>query len=113
MHCAGTSPLRRVRPSGPEITARRLIHEPPLARPAVRQGSKQTAEGFACVLMVPYGAEFLSRYLLRLKAGPERLGQGVAVFIHVAPLVVFAIAAIAAFVLSGWPTNWRRPWRRC
>jgi len=68
-------------------------------------GTMPILKGFAFVLIVAYGAEFLSRYLLRLKAGPQRLGRGLAVFIRVAPLVVFAIAAIAAFVLSGWPSQ--------
>ncbi|WEX77132.1 mechanosensitive ion channel family protein [Sinorhizobium numidicum] len=68
------------------------------------QGTMPILRGFAFVLLVGYGAEVLLRYFLRRSASRyEGQPHGLAAFVRVAPLVVFAIAATIAFVLSDWP----------
>ncbi|WP_081160244.1 mechanosensitive ion channel family protein [Ensifer aridi] len=71
----------------------------------MHQGTMPILRGFAFVLLVGYGAEFLLRYTLRRSAGRSsaQFGLGLGALLRIAPLVVFAIAAIAAFVLAGWP----------
>ncbi|WP_034856123.1 mechanosensitive ion channel family protein [Sinorhizobium sojae] len=59
--------------------------------------------GFALMLLVGYGAEFLLRYILRRGARRHPGERGLAAFDRIAPLLVFAIAVVAAFVLAGWP----------
>ncbi|MCA1409202.1 mechanosensitive ion channel family protein [Ensifer sp. IC3342] len=68
-------------------------------------GTMPIFRGFAIVLFVGYGAEFLLHYLLRRSAprNGAQSGRGLVAFVSIAPLVVFAIAAIAAFVLADWP----------
>ncbi|MFQ6162930.1 mechanosensitive ion channel family protein [Sinorhizobium meliloti] len=62
---------------------------------------------FALVLLIGYGAEFLLRHLLRRSASRNhvRAGSGLAAFVRIAPLVAFAIAAVAAFVIADWPRH--------
>ncbi|WEX91024.1 mechanosensitive ion channel family protein [Sinorhizobium garamanticum] len=69
------------------------------------QGTMPILRGFAFLLLVGYGAEYLLRYFLRRNAerNAAQYGGGLGAFIHIAPLVAFAIAAIATFVLSDWP----------
>ncbi|MCA1406427.1 mechanosensitive ion channel family protein [Ensifer sp. IC3342] len=69
------------------------------------QGTMPILRGFAFILLVGYGAEYLLRYFLRRNAerNAAQYGGGLGAFIRIAPLVAFAIAAIATFVLSGWP----------
>ncbi|RVE80051.1 mechanosensitive ion channel family protein [Sinorhizobium meliloti] len=71
----------------------------------MHQGTMPILRGFAFVLLLGYGAEFLLRYLLRRSASRSsaQFGPGLEALLRIAPLVVFAIAAIAAFVLAGWP----------
>ncbi|UFX01067.1 mechanosensitive ion channel family protein [Sinorhizobium medicae WSM1115] len=68
-------------------------------------GRMRILRGFVFVLLVGYGAEFLLRYILRRSASRSsaQSGHGLAALLRIAPLVVFAIAALAAFVLAGWP----------
>jgi len=87
----------------------RLVPEWMAARERIasemHEGSMPILRGFGFVLIVGYGAEFLLRYLLRRSANRSAVepGYGLAAFVRIAPLVVFAIAAIAAFVLADWP----------
>lgn len=89
----------------------RLVPEWMAARERIaaemHEGSMPILRGFGLVLLVGYGAEFLLRYLLRRSAGgtAEQAGNGLAAFLRIAPLVVFAIAAITAFVLADWPSR--------
>ncbi len=71
----------------------------------MNQGSLPILRGFAFVLLVGYGAEFLLRYVLRRSASRSAAtsGHDLAALFRIAPLIVFAIAAIAAFVLADWP----------
>lgn len=71
----------------------------------MHQGTMPILRGFAFLLLAGYGAEFLLRYLLRRSASRSlaQFGPGLDALLRIAPLVVFAIAAIAAFVLAGWP----------
>ncbi|OAP42045.1 hypothetical protein ATB98_06450 [Sinorhizobium saheli] len=68
-------------------------------------GNMPVLKGFAVVLLVGYGAELLLGYLLRRSAARNAVqaGAGLAALVRVAPLVVFAVAAVAAFVLADWP----------
>ncbi|MDK1493761.1 mechanosensitive ion channel family protein [Sinorhizobium sp. 7-81] len=68
-------------------------------------GTMPVLRGFAFILFLGYGAEFLLRYFLRRGAGRSAAHDGWALnaFTNIAPLVAFAIVGIAAFVLSGWP----------
>ncbi|ASQ06420.1 mechanosensitive ion channel [Sinorhizobium meliloti] len=63
--------------------------------------------GLSLVLIIGYAAEFLTRYALRRSArrNAAQPGRGLAAFIRIAPLVVFAIAAVAAFAHTGWPSH--------
>lgn len=63
--------------------------------------------GLSLVLIVGYAAEFLVRYALRRSARRKAAepGPGLAAFIRIAPLVVFAIAAVAALAHTGWPSR--------
>jgi len=63
--------------------------------------------GLSLVLIVGYAAEFLVRYGLRRSARRKAAepGPGLAALIRIAPLVVFAIAAVAAFAHTGWPSR--------
>ncbi|MDW9726629.1 mechanosensitive ion channel [Sinorhizobium meliloti] len=63
--------------------------------------------GLSLVLIVGYAAEFLTRYALRRSArrSAAEPGRGLAALIRIAPLVVFAIAAVAAFAHTGWPSR--------
>lgn len=73
----------------------------------VDHGSMPILRGFALVLLVAYGAEYLLRFALRRSArrsGAEP-GRGLAALIRIAPLFVFAIAAVAAFAHTGWPSS--------
>ncbi|MDK1374211.1 mechanosensitive ion channel family protein [Sinorhizobium sp. 6-70] len=69
------------------------------------QGTMPILRGFAFILLVGYGAEYLLRYFLRRNAerNAAQYGGGLGAFIRIAPLVAFAIGGIAAFVLSNWP----------
>ncbi|MDK1388316.1 mechanosensitive ion channel family protein [Sinorhizobium sp. 8-89] len=69
------------------------------------QGTMPILRGFAFLLLVGYGAEYLLRHFLRRNAerNAAQHGGGLGAFIHIAPLVAFAIAAIVTFVLSDWP----------
>ncbi|MCA1441664.1 mechanosensitive ion channel family protein [Ensifer sp. IC4062] len=69
------------------------------------QGTMPILRGFAFILLVGYGAEYLLRYFLRRNAerNAAQYVGGLGAFIRIAPLIAFAIAAIATFVLSGWP----------
>ncbi|OHV81007.1 mechanosensitive ion channel family protein [Ensifer sp. LCM 4579] len=66
-------------------------------------GQMPILQGFALVLLVGYGAEFLLRYILRRGARRHPGERGLAAFDRIAPLLVFAIAVVAAFVLADWP----------
>ncbi|MDK1385992.1 mechanosensitive ion channel [Sinorhizobium sp. 8-89] len=68
-------------------------------------GAMPILRGFAFILLVGYGAEFFLRYLLRRSShrNAAQFTAGLAAFARIAPLVVFAIAGISAFVLSDWP----------
>ncbi|MBP2237018.1 small conductance mechanosensitive channel [Sinorhizobium kostiense] len=70
-------------------------------------GAMPILRGFALVLLVGYGAEYLLRYFVRRSARRSSIqsGYGFAAFDRIAPLVVFAVAAIAAFVLADWPSR--------
>ncbi|MDX0986156.1 mechanosensitive ion channel [Sinorhizobium medicae] len=63
--------------------------------------------GLSLVLVVGYAAEFLTRYALRRTArrSAAEPGPGLAALIRIAPLVVFAIAAVATFAHTGWPSR--------
>ncbi|RVJ95783.1 mechanosensitive ion channel family protein [Sinorhizobium meliloti] len=63
--------------------------------------------GLSLVLIVGYAAEFLVRYGLRRSSRRKAAepGPGLAALIRIAPLVVFAIAAVAAFAHTGWPSR--------
>ncbi|WP_392712050.1 mechanosensitive ion channel family protein [Rhizobium ruizarguesonis] len=63
------------------------------------------AFGFA--LFIGYGSELLLRYLLRRSASRSAatFGPGLAALVRIAPLIVFAIAALVAFVLADWPSS--------
>ncbi|WP_331376179.1 mechanosensitive ion channel family protein [Sinorhizobium chiapasense] len=69
------------------------------------QGAMPILRGFAFILLVGYGAEYLLRYFLRRSAdrNAAQYGGGLGAFIRIAPLVAFAIGGVAAFVLSDWP----------
>ncbi|MGK9285523.1 mechanosensitive ion channel family protein [Sinorhizobium sp. M4_45] len=71
------------------------------------QGRLPIIWAFALVLLIGYGAEFLVRHLLRRSAGRNNVqaGSGLAAFVRIAPLVAFAIAAVAAFVIADWPRH--------
>ncbi|RVL97457.1 mechanosensitive ion channel family protein [Sinorhizobium meliloti] len=71
------------------------------------QGRLPIIWAFALVLLIGYGAEFLLRRLLRRSASRNNAqsGSGLAAFVRIAPLIAFAIAAIAAFVIADWPSN--------
>jgi len=71
------------------------------------QGAMPILRGFALVLLVGYGAEYLLRYVVRRSARRSSIqsGYGFAAFDRIAPLVVFAVAAITAFVLADWPSR--------
>ncbi|GEC33383.1 mechanosensitive ion channel family protein [Sinorhizobium fredii] len=94
---------------GMREAAPRMVPEWMAARERIaaemHEGSMPILRGFGFVLLVGYGAEFLLRYLLRRSAHRSAVqpGYGLAAFVRIAPLVVFAIAAIAAFVLADWP----------
>ncbi|WOS64925.1 mechanosensitive ion channel family protein [Sinorhizobium fredii] len=94
---------------GMREAAPRMVPEWMAARERIaaemHEGSMPILRGFGFVLLVGYGAEFLLRYLLRRSANRSVVqpGYGLAAFVRIAPLVVFAIAAIAAFVLADWP----------
>ncbi|OAP39808.1 hypothetical protein AU381_09645 [Sinorhizobium glycinis] len=96
---------------GMREAAPRLVPEWMAARERItaemHQGSMPILRGFGLVLLVGYGAEFLLRYLLRrsAKGSAVQAGHGLSAFVRIAPLVVFAIAAIAAFVLADWPSR--------
>jgi moderate conductance mechanosensitive channel len=68
-------------------------------------GTIRILRGFAFVLLVGYGAELLLRYVLRRSASRSavQFGRGLAALSRIAPLVVFAVAAIAALALAEWP----------
>ncbi|WP_085028026.1 mechanosensitive ion channel family protein [Ensifer aridi] len=68
-------------------------------------GTAPVLRGFAIVLFIGYGAEFLLRYLLRrsVARNAARPGHGLTALLRIAPLAVFAVAAITAFVLAAWP----------
>ncbi|WP_457660794.1 mechanosensitive ion channel family protein [Sinorhizobium medicae] len=63
--------------------------------------------GLSLVLIAGNAAEFLVRYALRRSArrSAAEPGPGLAALIRIAPLVVFAIAAVAAFAHTGWPSR--------
>jgi small conductance mechanosensitive channel len=96
---------------GMREAAPRLVPEWMAARERItadmHQGTMPILRGFGFVLLVGYGAEFLLRYLLRRSAhrSAGQTGRGLAAFVRIAPLVVFAVAAIAAFVLADWPSR--------
>ncbi|WP_027997818.1 mechanosensitive ion channel family protein [Sinorhizobium arboris] len=71
------------------------------------QGGLPIIWAFALVLLIGYGAEFLLRNVLRRSAGRNnaQAASGLAAFVSIAPLVAFAIAAVAAFVAADWPHN--------
>ena len=71
------------------------------------QGSMPILRGFALVLLVGYGAEYLLRFVLGRSArrSAAESGPGLAALIRIAPLFVFAIAAVAAFAQTGWPSR--------
>ncbi len=71
------------------------------------QGRLPIIWAFALVLLIGCGAEFLLRRLLRRSASRNNAqsGSGLAAFVRIAPLIAFAIAAIAAFVIADWPSN--------
>ncbi|PDT43364.1 MULTISPECIES: mechanosensitive ion channel family protein [Sinorhizobium] len=96
---------------GMREAAPRLVPEWMAARQRItadmHQGTMPILRGFGFVLLVGYGAEFLLRYLLRRSASRSagQSGPGLAAFVRIAPLVVFAVSAIAAFVLADWPSR--------
>ncbi|MCO6424178.1 mechanosensitive ion channel family protein [Sinorhizobium meliloti] len=63
--------------------------------------------GLSLVLIAGYAAEFLTRYALRRSArrSAAEPQPGLAALIRIAPLVVFAIAAVTAFAHTGWPSR--------
>lgn len=75
------------------------------SRPRCTKGRCRSCAASLFLLLAGYGAEFLLRYLLRRSASRSlaQFGPGLDALLRIAPLVVFAIAAIAAFVLAGWP----------
>ncbi|MDX2387622.1 mechanosensitive ion channel [Sinorhizobium medicae] len=98
--------------SGLVAAAPRVMPEWRAARERVsgdmqRQGSLPVIWAFAVVLLIGYGAEFLLRYLLRRSASRNNAQGtgGFAAFVRIAPLVAFAVAAVAAFVFADWPRS--------
>ncbi len=71
------------------------------------QGRLPIIRAFALVLLIGYGVEFLLRHVLQRSASRNNAhaGSGLAAFVRIAPLVAFAIAAVAAFVIADWPRN--------
>ncbi len=96
--------LGGMREAGPRLVPEWMAARERIAA-EMHQGSIPILRGFAFVLLVGYGAEFLLRYVLRRSASRSAAtsGHGLAALFRIAPLIVFAIAAIAAFVLAGWP----------
>ncbi|NRP74816.1 Moderate conductance mechanosensitive channel YbiO [Ensifer psoraleae] len=70
-------------------------------------GTMPVLRGFAIVIFLAYAAEFLSRRLLYRNAtrNSAQPGRALAAFLSIAPLVVFAIVAVAAFVFADWPSE--------
>ncbi|WP_037391455.1 mechanosensitive ion channel family protein [Sinorhizobium fredii] len=99
--------LGGMRDAGPRLVPEWMAARERIAAEMQNQGAMPILRGFGFVLLVGYGAEFLLRYLLRRSAHRSAVqpGYGLAAFVRIAPLVVFAIAAIAAFVLADWPSR--------
>ncbi|AFL51805.1 small-conductance mechanosensitive channel [Sinorhizobium fredii] len=97
--------LGGMREAAPRLVPEWMAARERIAAEMQNQGAMPILRGFGFVLLVGYGAEFLLRYLLRRSANRSDAtsGHGLAALFRIAPLIAFAIAAIAAFVLADWP----------